>query len=167
MKKLTHKGKKRIWLVLLSAMVLLLSGCMSVTVTNISKDQTARVFIQFGDRSGYTSTTLGPGQTDTDFSESGWYLLRVGSNEAYVREMKELRDIYANVLTTPGLSADQVKAVMKKIALLKEQEENAKQSYARCEGGVENGTVTVTVDWDTTKRDWTLVCTEEESKPSE
>ncbi len=51
MNKLTNKGKKRVLLALLSAVVLLLPGCMSVTVTNISKDQTARVFIAFADRS--------------------------------------------------------------------------------------------------------------------
>ncbi|MDQ3930301.1 MAG: hypothetical protein M3328_14300 [Chloroflexota bacterium] len=167
MNKLTYKGKKRIWLALLSAVVLLLPGCMSVTVTNISKDQTARVFIAFADRRGYTSTALAPGQSDTDFSGESWYLIRVGGNEEYQRQMKELREIYGKVLTTPGLTSEQVQATMKKIASLKEQEEKARESYARCEGGVENGTVTVTVDWDASKRDYTLVCTEEESKKSE
>ena len=166
MKKLTLKRNKQVWLALLSAVALLLPGCMTVTVTNISKDQSARVFIAFRDRSGYTSTTLGPGATDTDFSESTWYLIRVGSNEEYQRQLKELRDIYAKVLTTPGLTVEQVKAIMKKIALLKDQEEKAKESYARCEGGVENGTVNVTVDWDATKREYTLVCTEKEDKTS-
>ena len=166
MKKLTLKGNNRVWLALLSAVVVVLPGCMTVTVTNISKDQTARVFIMFADRSGYTSTSLGPGETDNDFSESSWYLVRVGSNEEYQRQLKELRDIYSKVLTTPGLTPGELQALTKKIALLKDQEEKAKASYARCEGSVENGTLNVTVDWDATKKEYTLVCTEKEDKPA-
>ncbi|HVG00606.1 MAG TPA: hypothetical protein VND68_12270, partial [Chloroflexia bacterium] len=67
-------------------------------------------------------------------------------------------------LTTPGLTPAQVQAVTKKIALLREQEAKAQQSYARCEGSVENGSVTVTVDWDAAKKDWTLQCVEKEDK---
>lgn len=156
--------KQRIRFALLLAVVMLLPGCVSVTMTNISKDQTAKVYIQFHDRRGYTATTLAPGETDSDVSGEGYYLIKVGSNEAYQRQVKELRDIYANVLTTPGLTRDQVQALMKKVALLKEQEEKAKESYARCEGSVDDGSVTVTVDWDASKREWTLVCTEKETK---
>ncbi|MEA2574001.1 MAG: hypothetical protein QOH93_1299 [Chloroflexia bacterium] len=167
MNKTQGKRNRRAWLALLSVVVLLLPGCVTVNVTNISKDQNARVYIQFLDRKGYTSTSLAPGQSDTDFSDgTGYYLIRVGGNEDYQRQMKELQDTYRKVLTTPGLTSEQVQAITKKIALLKDQEEKAKESYARCEGSVDNGSVTVTVDWDASKRDWTLECTEEESKPS-
>ncbi len=163
-----RSGKLRGWVALLSAVVLLLPGCVTVTVTNVSKDQTARVYILFSDRRGYTSSSLAPGESDSDVSDgSGWYLIRVGGNEAHQRQMRELRDTYARVLTTPGLTPGQVQAITKKIALLNEEEEKAKQSYARCEGSVENGTVTVTVDWDASKRNWTLVCTEEEARTPE
>ncbi len=168
MSKKKRKGSLYAGLALMSVLAMVLSGCVTVTVTNVSKDQTARVYIWFPDRRGYTSSSLAPGASDSDFSDgSGYYLIRVGGNEEYQRQMKELRDTYGRVLTTPGLSAEQVQAIMKKIALLKEQEEKAKQSYARCEGSVENGSVSATVDWDTSKRDWTLVCREEESKASE
>lgn len=168
MNKQTQRGKLGARLVLLLGVVVLLPGCLSVTVTNISKDQTARVYVLFSDRSGYTSTSLGPGESDTDFSGgSGYYLIRVAGNEGYQRQLKELRDTYSRVLTTPGLTVDQVKAIMKKIELLKADEEKAKESYARCEGGVDNGSVTATVDWDATKREWTIVCTEEEAKQEE
>jgi hypothetical protein len=150
---------------LMSVLAMLLSGCLTVTVTNVSKDQTARVYVFFPDRKGYTSASLAPGASDSDFSDgSGYYLIRVGGNEDHQRNMKELRETYTKVLTTPGLTPAQVQAVTKKIALLREQEAKAQQSYARCEGSVENGSVTVTVDWDAAKKDWTLQCVEKEDK---
>ena len=158
------KGSIYAGLVLMSALAMLLSGCLTVTVTNVSKDQTARVYIQFTDRRGYTSTSLAPGASDTDFSENGYYLIRVGGNEDHQRKMKELREIYVKVLTTPGLTPAQVQALTKKIALIKEEEARAQQSYARCEGSVENGSLTVTVDWDAAQKDWTLQCVEKEDK---
>ncbi len=151
----------------MSVLAMLLSGCVTVTVTNVSKDQTARVYIWFPDRRGYASSSLPPGASDSDFSDgSGYYLIRVGPNEDHQRKMKELRDTYSRVLTTPGLTPAQVQAVMKKIALIREEEAKAQASYARCEGSVDNGTVTATVDWDASKRDWTLQCTEKEDKPA-
>ena len=164
MSKRKPKGSLYAGVALMSALAMLLSGCLSVTVTNISKDQTARVYIMFADRRGYTSSSLAPGASDTDFSENGYYLIRVGGNEAHQRTMKELRETYAKVLTTPGLTPAQIQAVTKKIALIKEEEAKAQQSYARCEGSVENGSLTVTVDWDAAQKDWTLQCVEKEDK---
>ena len=164
MNKKKPKGSLYAGVALMSVLAMLLSGCLTVTVTNVSKDQTARVYIMFADRMGYTSSRLAPGASDTDFSENGYYLIRVGGNEDHQRKMKELREIYVKVLTTPGLTPAQVQALKKKIALIKEEEAKAQRSYARCEGSVENGSLTVTVDWDEAQKDWTLQCVEKEDK---
>jgi len=147
---------------------LLVSACNSYVVTNNSPDYAARVGLRIPGRSGLTTGTINKADAfSTIISSGGAYGVAVLPNQQYSDELNSLKDTYGKVFGTSGLSAEQAKAVAKKMILLKDQIDQLSNSGVGCRGTAQSDNdVLANINWDKAQNKWTISCRTVKSKSS-
>jgi hypothetical protein len=139
---------------------LVLVGCSSINVENLSTDQTARVTMYLPDRSGSTSFTLAPSQSGSELTvDSGLVVILVMPNEEYIKQLEEMKKYYQAVLRVPTFSEADYKDATKKVKDFDDKIKAASLGGNSCYVRVaDDADVVASVDWDESNLTWKITC---------
>ncbi|HEX8230470.1 MAG TPA: hypothetical protein VF826_14315 [Chloroflexia bacterium] len=145
---------------LLMVLGLVLVGCSSINVENLSTDQTARVTMYLPDRSGSTSFTLAPSQSGSELTvDSGLVVILVMPNEEYIKQLEEMKKYYQAVLRVPTFSEADYKDATKKVKDFDDKIKAASLGGNSCYVRVaDDADVVASVDWDESNLTWKITC---------
>ena len=149
------------------ALLLLLAGCANVNMTNTSTQYPVTLEVGLPDRASPMLLTLGADSSTARISASGGpFLVTALPNETVRQNLRDLRDIYQRVLTTPDLTPAEIAATQKGLDNLLHKLALAAASGATCGGNLSDwGSLTITASWDTAGATWRLGCAVKAGEP--